>query len=129
MAHHLQSVVNDTTPVSAPANTDDVATFSSGNVFEDLGYANPAEAKLKADLVISITHEIERRRLSQAEAGRLMGLSQPDVSKMLRGRVSGFSLERLFAFTRALGGDVEITVRHAEPVRPGRLNLRVLETV
>ncbi len=127
MAHHLRSVVNDTTPVSAPANTDDVATISSGNVFADLGFENPAEAKLKADLVIGITHEIERRRLSQADAGRIMGLSQPDVSKMLRGRVSGFSLERLFAFTRALGGDVEITVRRAEPIRTGRLNLRVLE--
>jgi len=59
-----------------------VATVSSGNVFADLGFENPTEERLKADLVMRITDEIERRGLSQSGAGRIMGLSQPDVSKM-----------------------------------------------
>ncbi len=117
-----------------PANTDeaitdDVVIAGSGNVFADLGLENPAEEKLKAELVSGLADEIERRKLSQTAAARLIGLSQPDVSKLLRGRTGGYSLERLFAMTRALGGDVEITIRRAEPVqarRAGRLNLRVL---
>ena len=88
-----------------------------------------ATSSLKADLVIGIADEIARRGLSQTAAAKLMGLSQPDVSKLLRGRTGGYSLERLLAFTRALGSDVEITVRRADPVpaRSGRMNFRVLE--
>lgn len=118
--------------VPVAANADDVeATIGSGNIFADLGFDNPAEEKLKADLVSGIAQEIERRSLSQTAAGRLIGLSQPDVSKLLRGRTGGFSLERLFAMTRALGSDVEVTVRRTEPVAAparGRVNLRVLES-
>lgn len=107
--HGLSSRFLRRLPPSGAANTDDVATVSSGNVFADLGFENPTEERLKADLVMRITDEIERRGLSQSGAGRIMGLSQPDVSKMLRGRTGGLSLERLLAFTRAFGNDVEIT--------------------
>ncbi len=117
-------------PGNEPANADDVAvTVSSGNVFADLGFENPAEEKLKADLVAGIADVIARRSLSQSTAARLMGLSQPDVSKLLRGRTGGFSLERLFAMTRLLGSDVEVTVRRSERARAGRMNLRVLASV
>lgn len=133
MAHSLNRFDAGSEAVPVAANADDVeATIGSGNVFADLGFDNPAEEQLKADLVSGLAAEIERRGLSQAAAGRLVGLSQPDVSKLLRGRTGGFSLDRLIAMTRALGSDVEITVRRTEPVRApvrGRVNLRVLESV
>ncbi|MGE8131420.1 helix-turn-helix domain-containing protein [Methylobacterium sp. NPDC080182] len=127
MAHHLNKFAGRPEIASGAANTDDVATPSSGNVYADLGFADPTEESLKADLVIRIIDEIACRKLTQAAAARLLGLSQPDVSKLLRGRTGSYSLERLLAFTRALGGDVEIVVRQNAPERPGRLNLRVLE--
>ena len=125
MAYHLDHFAEDS--AAAPANTDDVATLGSGNVYADLGFEDPTEESLKADLVLGIIDEIERRGLSQAAAGRLMGLSQPDVSKLLRGRTGGYSLERLIGFTRALGGDVEITVKRPVSGRRGRLKVHVLE--
>ena len=129
MAYSLDHFDGASAPAAAPANTEDSAVFGSGNVFADLGFENPAEERLKADLVIGITDVIERRELSQSAAAKLMGVSQPDVSKLLRGRTGGYSLERLLAFTRALGSDVEITVRRSEPTLAGRLNLRVLENI
>lgn len=127
MAHHLNQFAGRPEIASGAANSDDVATPSSGNVYADLGFADPTEESLKADLVVRIIDEIEGRRLTQAAAARLLGLSQPDVSKLLRGRTGGYSLERLLAFTRALGGDVEIVVRQNAPERSGRLKLSVLE--
>ncbi len=135
MAHSLARFDGASAPAAAPANSDDVtiAHASSGNVFADLGFENPAEEQLKADLVIGITDEIARRGLSQTAAAKLMGISQPDASKLLRGRTGGYSLERLLAFTRAFGSDVEITVRRPDPdpasARPGRVKLLVLESV
>ena len=105
----------------------------SSNVFADLGLPNAEEELLKAQLVVALSDLIESQGLSQTAAGTRMGLSQPDVSKLLRGRVSGFSLERLLGFVRALGSDVEIKIKRggarrasktAEP-RPGRMVLKV----
>lgn len=127
MAYHLAQFAGPADIATGAANTDDVATRSSGNVYADLGFDDPTEESLKADLVIGIIDEIERRGLSQKAAARLMGLSQPDVSKLLRGRTGGYSLERLLNFTRALGGDVEITIKRNAPEQRGRLKLHVLE--
>ncbi len=129
MTYRLADFDGSTDVATAPANTDDAAIVSSGNVYADLGFEDPAEESLKADLVIRIMDEIARRGLSQAAAGRLMGLGQPDVSKLLRGRTGGYSLERLLGFTRALGDDVEITVRRTAPERRGRIKLNVRENV
>ncbi len=83
----------------------------SGNVFADLGIAKPDTALAKADLVRRIREIITERELTQAKAGGLLGLDQPKVSALLRGRVEGYSLDRLFRFLNALGQQVEITVR------------------
>ena len=127
MAYHLEHSAGSAEIATGAANMDDVATHSSGNVYADLGFDDPTEESLKADLVIGIIDEIKHRGLSQTAAARLMGLSQPDVSKLLRGRTGGYSLERLLGFTRALGGDVEITIKRNAPEQRGRLKLRVLE--
>src|SRR3979490_3310446 len=86
------------------------STKSSGNVFADLGIPNADEHFIKAEIVLGIAARIKSKGLTQAEASKLIGLAQPDVSKLLRGHFAGYSFERLFGFLRALGNDVEIKV-------------------
>jgi predicted XRE-type DNA-binding protein len=88
-------------------------TPSSGNVFADLGLPDADQLLVKADLVIEITRVIEERGLTQAQAAEILGVDQPKVSALVRGRIDGFSLERLYRFLNALGRDVEIVVRPA----------------
>jgi predicted XRE-type DNA-binding protein len=83
----------------------------SGNVFADLGLPNPDLALAKAELVQRIRALIAERKLTQAKAAKLLGLDQPKVSALVRGRVEGYSIDRLFRFLNALGQRVEITVR------------------
>ena len=83
----------------------------SGNVFADLGFSNPDLALAKAELVQRIRELIEERKLTQVKAAKLLGLDQPKVSALVRGRVEGYSIDRLFRFLTALGQRVEITVR------------------
>lgn len=83
---------------------------SSGNVFADLGLPHPDLALAKAQLVQRIRDLIAERKLSQVKAAKLLGLDQPKVSALVRGRVAGYSIERLFRFLNALGQRVEITV-------------------
>jgi len=82
----------------------------SGNVFADLGVPDPEEALLKAQLADLITLTIEAEKLTQAEAAKILGIDQPKVSNLVRGKLEGFSLERLLRFLTALGSDVEIRV-------------------
>jgi len=84
---------------------------SSGNVFADLGLPHPEQELLKARLTLQIYRLIKERGLTQAEAGKLLGIKQPHVSALMRNRSGTFSVERLLAFLTALGQDVEITVR------------------
>lgn len=81
------------------------------NVFEDIGVPNAAEHLVKAQLVFKIDTVMKQRRMTQVEAARLLGIRQPDVSKMLRGEFRQFSVERLLRFLVALDQDVEIVVR------------------
>jgi predicted XRE-type DNA-binding protein len=94
-------------------------TKSSGNVFADIGLPNPEEHRAKADLVIQIAKIIERDGLTQVAAAKRMKLSQPDVSKILKGHFDRFSIERLLLLLRRLGQDVTIEV--AEPKRPRKI--------
>ncbi len=86
---------------------------SSGNVFADLGLGDPEGLLAKAELVERIGDIITERKLTQAKAARLLGIDQPKISNLLRGRLDGFSAERLFRFLNALGNDVEIRIRPA----------------
>ncbi len=86
---------------------------SSGNVFADLGLKNPEELLAKAQLVQRISDIISERKLTQARAAKLLGIDQPKVSALLRGKLEGFSTDRLFRFLNALGRDVEIVIRPA----------------
>jgi predicted XRE-type DNA-binding protein len=84
---------------------------SSGNVFADMGVAEPEEELAKAQLASHIRDTIKRRRLTQVQAAHLMGLDQPKVSALMNGQLAGFSSERLMRFLAALGRDVEIVVK------------------
>jgi predicted XRE-type DNA-binding protein len=86
---------------------------SSGNVFANMGLKNPEELLAKAELVQRICDIIAQRKLTQTRAAKLLGIDQPKVSALLRGRLDGFSTDRLFRFLNALGSDVEIVVRPA----------------
>jgi predicted XRE-type DNA-binding protein len=96
----------------------------SGNVFADIGLPNPEERLAKADLAIRIASTIRARRLTQARAARILKIDQPKVSRLLRGRFSGFSTERLMHFLTLLGRDIEIVVKAApRSRRQGRLRV------
>ena len=89
----------------------------SGNVFADLRVPHPEEALAKAELAHKITKLIERRRLTQAEAAKILNVDQAKVSALRRGRLSGFSLDRLVRFVVLLGHDVDIVVKKRSRLR------------
>jgi len=89
---------------------------SSGNVYADFGHAAPNEALAKSELARRITNAIQARKLSQRQAAVLMGIDQPKLSRLARGQLDGYSLDRLMRYCNALGLDVEIRVS-AEPAR------------
>jgi predicted XRE-type DNA-binding protein len=101
-------------------------TASSGNVFADLGFADPDEELAKAQLASLIQDIIKRRRLTQVAAADLMGIDQPKVSALLNGRLTNFSSSRLMRLLASLGQDVEIIVR-ARSGRAARGRIRVRE--
>lgn len=100
------------------------AVVGSGNIFEDLGYPNPEEAKAKADLARQISNIIKVRKLSQKQAAEIIGIDQPKVSDIVRGKLSKYSIDRLMRFLRALGRDIEIRVKkHTNNTKGTRLHV------
>ena len=83
----------------------------SGNVFADLGLTDPEEALAKAELARAISGAIAQRQFTQTQAAELLGVDQPKVSALMRGRLSGFSIDRLLRFLLALDHDIEIVIR------------------
>ena len=103
---------------------------SSGNVFKDIGLPDPETHALKAALVSRIETLIKKNGLTQKDAAAVLGISQPDVSKMLKGQFRAFSLERLLRCLIALGQDIDIVVKKPARKQPqgkpaqGRLRLQ-----
>lgn len=98
---------------------------SSGNVFADLGVKAPEEALVKARLAHVIADAINERGLTQVEAAALLGIDQPKISRLVRGQLAGFTLDRLFRFVTLLGSDIEITVveKARRDRRAGRMRI------
>jgi predicted XRE-type DNA-binding protein len=86
-------------------------TSSSGNVYAYLGYENPEEMLLKAQLVRLLSQAIKAKGLNQYQAAEVLGIDQPKVSALVRGQFRGYSLERLFRFLNAFNLDVEVSVK------------------
>ena len=95
----------------------------SGNVFADLGLPAADTHLVKAELVTRIDKIIRERRLTQVEAAKLLGLSQPDVSRLLRGNFREYSMARLLRLLTALGRDVNIVIRESHSEQPGRISV------
>ena len=98
-------------------------TRGSGNVFADLERPDAEAHLLKAELVTRIDNIVRQRGFKQVEAAKLLGLSQPDVSRLLRGSFREYSIERLLRLLTALGRDVEIVIREPRSPRQGRLSI------
>ena len=103
--------------------TDTAVERGSGNVFADLGFPDADAHFVKAELVSRIDDIVRDRGLTQTAAAQLMGLSQPDVSRLLRGDFHEYSLERLFRLLNALGRDIDIVVRQPRSADGGRLRI------
>jgi predicted XRE-type DNA-binding protein len=88
------------------------ARRSSGNVFRDLGFSeDEAEnLKIRADLMIELTKLIERQELTQATAAKLLGVTQPRVSDLVRGKIDRFSVDSLIEMLGHAGASVSVVV-------------------
>jgi predicted XRE-type DNA-binding protein len=91
-------------------NQDSAIIRSSGNVFADAGLPDADTHLVKAELVSRLDEIIRERGLSQREAARVLGIAQPDLSNILRGRFRGCSVERLMRMLTAFDCDVSIVV-------------------
>ena len=99
-------------------------TTSSGNVFADLDLPDAEERLVKATLAIEIDRILTQRKLTQRAAAAILGIDQPKVSQLVRGRLDGYSTERLMGFLTMLGRDIDIVVRPTpRSRRQGRLKV------
>lgn len=99
--------------------------LSSGNVFADLGFEDAEERLLKAQLATRIAQLIEKKGWTQAQTAERTALDQPKVSRLLRGQLSGFSADRLFALLNRIGHSVEVRISPKERA-PEKSHTRVM---
>lgn len=94
----------------------------SGNIFADLELPDAEEMLLKANLTAALRRLIAERKLTQTKAAKLVGMGQADLSKLLRGSIRGYSVERLMRMLTAFDQNVEITMRpHTTAGEGGRI--------
>lgn len=120
----MKQTVKATKARKSRANDEKVEP-SSGNVFADLGFRDAEERLLKAKLATKIAELIEQKGCTQTQTAERTGLDQPKVSHLLRGRLSGFSADRLFAVLNRLGHSVEVRISAKERA-PEKTHNRVL---
>ena len=100
---------------------------SSGNVFADLGLENSDELLVKAELAYKISRMITQQQLNPTEAAEVLGIEPSQVSALIHGKLSNFSLVSLFRCLNALGQDVEIFVK-TKPQSRSKAQTRVVAT-
>lgn len=89
----------------------------STNVYADLSMTNAEEMLVKAQLATKIAEIIKQRRITQVQAAELLGMPQPKLSNMLRGRFRGISEVKMLECLTRLGRDVQIVIRTASRSR------------
>ncbi len=89
----------------------DRVTRGTGNVFADLGFPDAAERQAKLRLACALNQVLDGRKLSQEDAAKVLGVTQPKVSALRHYKLAGFSVERLMNLLTALDQDVEIVIR------------------
>jgi len=87
------------------------ARYTTGSVFHALGLPDADDLVAKSDLVARLERIIRMRGLTQAQAATLLGMDQPKVPALLRGRLDRFTIERLVRALRDMGQDVTLTVK------------------
>lgn len=99
---------------------------SSGNVFDDLGFDNAREMLVKSRIAQAIASKIEKLGLTQALAAEILGIDQPKVSYLVRGKLDAFSISRLMRFVTLLGTDVDIVLKdHHDGGKHGEVVVKV----
>jgi predicted XRE-type DNA-binding protein len=99
-------------------------TRGTGNVFADLGFPDAAERQAKLRLAYALNQLLAGRKLSQSEAAKMLGVTQPKVSALRNYKLAGFSVERLMNLLTALDQDVEIVIRRKPRSRKnGRISV------
>ena len=101
-------------------------TRSSGNVFADLGFEAPATELAKAELAHAISRIIALNGWTQEEAARQMAIDQPKVSAIVRGRLGGFSLDRLLRLMNQMDYAVDVTLRRVDENDEAGIDVRLL---
>ena len=89
---------------------------SSGNVFKDVGFSDTEaeRAMLKADLALEIYNIIESQKLTQAKAGKILGIDPSDIARLKAGDFNRFSVERLFTLLNRFNRNIEIRITPTE---------------
>jgi predicted XRE-type DNA-binding protein len=104
----------------------DIKVYEDGseNVFADIGVRDPEDSLVRAKLAKQIVEIIEKKGLRQSEIADILGVDQSKVSKLVRGRISGFTSDRLLRFLNRLGCDVKIEIRRTRIVKTrGRVSV------
>jgi len=88
------------------------AVKSCGNVFADLGFdaQEAANLKLRSQLMIEVDKDLMEKKLTQQAAAKVLGISQPRVSDLKRGKVDKFTIDMLVNFLTKLGHNVTVRV-------------------
>jgi predicted XRE-type DNA-binding protein len=114
---------------AAVTNEDLAVTHGSGNVFADLGFEDAEELQVKAVLTYHIYNRIKALELTQKEVVARLGITQPDVSRLMHCKHTGFSSDRLLAFLVALDVDVDIVLRPChDHVQAHRVRVRMMRS-
>jgi predicted XRE-type DNA-binding protein len=112
--------------MSPKVSSDTPVVPGSGNVFADLGMPDAATELVKAQLTRQLSKHLKLLGLTQTVAAQRLGVSQPDVSRLMKNRPTGFSTDRLLAMLNALDLDIDIVVRPAGPA-PHVATVRIIE--
>lgn len=97
---------------------------SSGNVFRDLGIPDPEIHQLKVDLCVLLIRLISKRELTQVKAAAILGIRQPELSRIKGGDLSHYSVERLLGFLQRLDQRIEISVRPSTGAKAAEIILK-----
>jgi predicted XRE-type DNA-binding protein len=108
---------------SRNADRDAAIVRGTGNVFADLAYPDAAERQAKLHLAYALNQVLEQRKLCQAEAAKVLGVTQPKISALRHYKLAGFSVERLMNLLTALDQDVEIVIRRKPRSRRARISV------
>jgi len=105
-------------------NEDSQFVTGSGNIFADLNLQNADERAFKSELAIIIEMVIDRLSLTQTEAATRMNMKQSDVSNIVRGRLKGYTVDRLLRALTLLGQDIDLSIRPKQSNAPARINIQ-----